>query len=55
MAGMADREAQATVLRAVLLTGDTGMTDEDLAASCPSLIYQEDDKRVTKKLRPLEK
>jgi predicted transcriptional regulator len=46
MAGMADREAQAIVLRAVLLTGETGMTDVDLAASCESLSADEIDRAV---------
>ncbi len=43
MAGMADREAQASVLRAVLLVADTGMTEEDLAEACPSLSAEEID------------
>jgi chromosome segregation and condensation protein ScpB len=40
MAGMAnrdDREAQAKVLRAVLLAGDKGLTEEDLEARCEGL------------------
>jgi predicted transcriptional regulator len=32
-----DREAQAKVLRAVLLVGETGMTEADLEASCEGL------------------
>jgi predicted transcriptional regulator len=46
MAGMADREAQAMVLRAVLLTGEAGMTDADLAASCESLSAESIDRAV---------
>jgi chromosome segregation and condensation protein ScpB len=40
MAGTAnrdDREAQAKVLRAVLLAGDKGLTEEDLEARCEGL------------------
>jgi predicted transcriptional regulator len=32
-----DREAQAKVLRAVLLAGDAGLTEEDLEALCEGL------------------
>jgi predicted transcriptional regulator len=46
MAGMADREAQATVLRAVLLVGEAGMTDDDLAASCEPLGAESIDRAV---------
>lgn len=46
MAGMADREAQASVLRAVLLTGETGMTEPDLAAACPSLSAEDIERAV---------
>jgi chromosome segregation and condensation protein ScpB len=40
MAGRGDREgreAQGQVLRAVLLAGDEGMTEEELAAGCEGL------------------
>lgn len=46
MAGMADREAQASVLRAVLLAGEAGMTEEDLAASCESLSAEDIERAV---------
>jgi predicted transcriptional regulator len=35
--GREDREAQATVLRAVLLAADEGLTEEDLEARCEGL------------------
>ena len=46
MAGMADREAQASVLRAVLLAAETGMTETDLEASCESLSAEEIERAV---------
>jgi hypothetical protein len=35
--GREDREAQAKVLRAVLLAGDQGLTEEDLEERCEGL------------------
>jgi chromosome segregation and condensation protein ScpB len=49
MAGTAnreDREAQAKVLRAVLLAGDKGLTEEDLEERCEGLGAAEIEKAV---------
>jgi hypothetical protein len=37
MSGRGDREAQAKVLRAVLLAGDGGLIEEDLTGHCDGL------------------
>jgi hypothetical protein len=41
-----DREAQAKVLRAVLLAADKGLTEEDLEARCEGLDVEEIERAV---------
>ncbi len=44
--GREDREAQARVLRAVLLVADKGLTEEDLEARCEGLDAEQIERAV---------